>query len=166
MKLPVQVRTATVTDLPLILEIVNHAILFSTAVYDYEPRSIEVQHSWFEKKQAEGMPVIVAEYDGKVIGFGSYGIFRPWAAYQFSVEHSVYVSESFRGQGVGGKLLEELIKLAIKQGFHTMIAGIDAANTNSYTFHKKYGFGEVGRFKEVGFKFNRWLDLVFMQRFL
>jgi L-amino acid N-acyltransferase YncA len=99
MKLPVQVRTATVTDLPLILEIVNLAILFSTAIYDYEPRSMEVQHSWFEKKQAEGMPVIVAEYDGKVIGFGSYGIFRPWAAYQFSVEHSVYVSESFQRSG-------------------------------------------------------------------
>ena len=166
MKLPIQLREATERDIPVILKIVNQAILHSTAIYDYEPRSIETQQLWFEKKQAEKMPVIVAEYEDQTIGFGSYGIFRPWAAYRFSVEHSIYVSESFRGQGVGGKLLEALINLARQQGFHTMIAGIDAENTHSIAFHEKYGFEEAGRFKEVGFKFNRWLDLVFMQLFL
>src|SRR4028118_1856040 len=101
MKLPLYLREAAETDIPIILEIVNQAILHSTAIYDDEPRTLEVQRLWFEKKQIEKMPVIVAEYGGKAIGFGSYGIFRPWAGYRFSVEHSIYVSEAFRGKEIG-----------------------------------------------------------------
>jgi phosphinothricin acetyltransferase len=112
------------------------------------------------------MPVIVAEKDNEVVGFGTYGIFRPWDAYRFSVEHSIYTHHNFRGMGIGKLIMTELIKLAIEQGFHTMIAGVDASNKGSYGFHKKFGFQEIGTFKEVGYKFDRWLDLVFMQLFL
>jgi phosphinothricin acetyltransferase len=160
------IREAHFGDLESILQIINHAIVYTTAVYDYQPRTLEQQQQWFEKKQADNMPVIVAEYAGEVIGFGSYGIFRPWDAYRFSVEHSVYVDEQHRGKGIGRQLLRKLIELAKAQRFHTLIAGIDAANTNSYAFHQKFGFVEVGRFREVGYKFDKWLDLVFMQLFL
>jgi len=162
----IHIRQATKNDLEAILHIINHAILHTTAVYDYKPRTLAYQQAWFEKKQADNMPVLVAEHNNQTIGFGSYGIFRPWEGYRFSAEHSIYVSHEFRGQGIGGKLLERLITLARDQHFHTIIAGIDAENKSSYTFHQKYGFVEVGRFHEVGYKFDKWLDLVFMQLML
>lgn len=160
------IRNAHPTDLPSILKIVNQAILHTTAVYDYEPHTLKEQQLWFQKKQDAQMPVIVAEQEGEVVGFGSYGIFRSWAAYQYSVEHSIYVTEDMRAKGVGKQLMHKLIKLAEKQRFHTIIAGISADNQASLAFHQKFGFVEVGRFREVGYKFNRWLDLVFMQLFL
>lgn len=160
------IRKAIVKDLPSILEIINEAIINTTAVYDYNPRTLKNQEEWFNKKSNENMPVIVLEVDNKVIGFGSYGIFRPWDGYRFSVEHSIYVSENYRGLGFGKKLLRKLIILAKEQGFHTMVAGIDAENLISIDFHKKYGFKEIGRFKEIGYKFDRWLNLVFMQLML
>ncbi len=160
------IRNAIEKDLQCILEIINHAIENTTAVYDYSPRTLKTQQEWFAKKTADKMPVIVVEIDNKVVGFGSYGIFRPWDGYRFSVEHSIYISEKYRGQGLGKKLLQELIVLAKKQEFHSMIAGIDADNPGSYGLHKKLGFKEVGRFNEVGYKFDRWLDLVFMQLML
>lgn len=112
------------------------------------------------------MPVVVAESNGQVVGFGSYGIYRPWDAYRFSAEHSIYVTEGHQGKGIGGRILMELIAHARRQHFHTMIAGIDAANKGSYAFHQKHGFTEVGRLREVGYKFDQWLDLIFMQLFL
>ncbi|MDJ1485045.1 N-acetyltransferase family protein [Cytophagaceae bacterium YF14B1] len=160
------IRDATSDDVPAILSIINHAIAHTTAVYDYQPRSLEVQQAWFDKKQVDNMPVLVADYQGKIIGFGSYGIFRPWEGYRFSVEHSIYVSEESRGKGVGKMLLEVLIDRARKQGFHTMIAGIDAENVVSCELHRKLGFQETGRLKEVGYKFDKWLDLAFMQLYL
>lgn len=161
-----QLRQAEFKDLEAILDIINHAIIHTTAVYDYQPRTLDMQRRWLEKKQADNMPVVVTQVEGDVVGFGSYAIFRPWDGFQFSVEHSIYVAEKARGKGVGGKLLSKLVKLARVQGFHTMIAGIDAENKISYAFHKKFGFTEVGRLKEVGFKFDKWLDLVFMQLLL
>lgn len=160
------IRNAIEKDLPSILEIINHAILNTTAVYDYNPRTLKTQQEWFIKKTKDKMPVIVIEVNNEVVGFGSYGIFRPWDGYKFCVEHSIYISEKHRGKGLGEKLLQELIVLAKKQGFHTMIAGIDADNPGSYGLHEKLGFKEVGRFNEVGYKFDRWLDLVFMQLML
>ncbi|SDK01693.1 phosphinothricin acetyltransferase [Catalinimonas alkaloidigena] len=162
----VSLRAAAAEDLPNIVEIINDAILHTSAVYDYHPRSLETQHAWWLKKQADGMPVVVADHERRAIGFGTYGIFRPWDAYRFSVEHSLYVADSFRGQGVGKLLLGRLIALATAQGFHTMIAGIDGSNAGSYALHRKFGFEEIGRFREIGYKFDRWLDLIFMQRFL
>jgi phosphinothricin acetyltransferase len=162
----IQIREARIEDLEAILQIINHAIEHTTAVYDYQPRTLQTQQSWFEKKQADRLPVLVAEQNSQVVGFGSYGIFRPWDGYRFSAEHSIYVAHNVRGHGIGGKLMETLIEKAKAQQFHTLIAGIDADNKASYAFHQKYGFTEAGRFKEVGYKFDRWLDLIFMQLML
>ena len=160
------IRPAKLKDVPKILEIINYEITNSTVVYDYKKRSLAQQIEWFNAKQEAKMPVLVAEKNSTVLGYGSFGIYRPWEAYKYSVEHSIYVSSSDRGTGVGKILMEELILLAKKQGYHTMIAGIDAENNGSYRFHEKFGFKEVGRFNEVGYKFNRWLDLIFMQLYL
>lgn len=112
------------------------------------------------------MPVIIAVDEDKILGFATYGIFRPKIAYRFSVEHSIYLTPDARGKGVGTRLLQELIQIAKTGGYHTMIAGVDTSNAVSYAFHKNLGFVEVARFKEVGFKFDKWLDLVFMQLML
>ena len=160
------IRTAKTEDVNSILDIINHEIVHSTVVYDYQERSYEQQLAWFQKKTQDNMPVIVAEKEGSVLGFGTFGIFRPWDAYRFSVEHSIYTHKDSRGMGIGKLIMTELIRLATEQGFHTMIAGVDNSNTGSYEFHKKFGFQEIGTFKEVGYKFDQWLDLIFMQLFL
>lgn len=160
------IRDAKPEDVEAILEITNYAILHSTAIYDYDARSLETQMTWFNKRKTDRFPVVVAEYDAKVIGYGSYGMFRERQAYRTTAEHSVYVAEGFSGKGIGGKLLEELVVRAKKQGIHTLIGGIDASNHGSITFHKKHGFTEAGTIREAAFKFERWLDLLFMQRIL
>ncbi|MCM5662138.1 GNAT family N-acetyltransferase [Galbibacter mesophilus] len=162
----IEIRRAENRDIHEILEIVNYQILHSTVLYDYKERTYDQQFIWFEQKKADGMPVIVAENNNKVVGFGTYGIFRPWAAYQFSVEHSVYVNKNSRGTGIGKLILSKLIKMAKDGGYHTMIAGVDGSNDRSFEFHKKFGFKEIGTFKEVGYKFDKWLDLRFLQLFL
>jgi phosphinothricin acetyltransferase len=149
-----------------ILEITNHEILNSTVLYEYEPRSLTTQQIWFNDKMANGWPVLVAELDEVVVGFGSYGKFRERIAYRFSVEHSVYVHKDHRGLGIGHALMAELIRQAKEAGFHTMIAGIDSSNSGSVEFHRKFGFEAVGTFREVGYKFDRWLNVTFMQLLL
>ncbi|MEO8239866.1 MAG: N-acetyltransferase family protein [Flavobacterium sp.] len=160
------IRPAKPGDLEKILEIVNHSILHTTSNYNYDIQTLEVQTKWFEDKKAKNMPVIVADSDGEVVGFGSYGQFREKIGYQYSVEHSVYVVDNVIGKGVGTKLLTELIKLAKQQGLHVMIGAIDASNTGSIAFHEKFGFVTTGTIREVGYKFDHWLDLVFMQLIL
>ena len=160
------IRNAKRDDLPLILKIVNYEIEHSTSIYDYQKRTIENQTVWFEKKKLEKMPIIIAEENGLVIGFGTFGIFRPWEGYQFSAEHSIYLDKNSRGKGTGKKIMNKLIHLAKEQDFHIMIAGIDANNSKSIEFHENFGFREVGRFNQIGFKFEKWLDLIFMQLFL
>ncbi len=162
----VVIRDAETKDVSRILEIVNYEILHSTVIYEYKERILEQQLEWFEQKQADGLPVIVAEVSGRVVGFGTYGTFRTRPAYQFSVEHSVYVSHESRTNGVGKQLLTKLIELAKENGFHVMVAGVDSSNQQSFAFHKKFGFKEVGTFKEVGFKFDKWLDIRFLQLIL
>ena len=160
------IRNANVEDLPQILEIVNHAILHTTSNYLYEVQTLENQLQWFEEKKSKQFPIIVADYNGTAVGFGTYGTFREKIGYQFTVEHSVYVAPEFIGKGIGKQLLLALIVLAKDEGYHTMIGGIDAANTGSIDFHRKFGFVETGIIKEVGFKFGKWLDLQFMQLIL
>ncbi|WP_309641743.1 N-acetyltransferase family protein [Flavobacterium sp.] len=159
-------RKATLEDVPTILAIVNHAILHTTSNYLYEAQSLATQIKWFEDKQAKNFPIIVAIDHEKVIGFGTYGTFREKIGYQYTVEHSVYVAEEYIGKGIGTLLLTELIRLAKSEGYHVMVGGIDAANLDSIAFHKKFGFTESGVLKEVGFKFDQWLDLQFMQLIL
>src|SRR5687768_11859941 len=160
------IREAEHKDLKIILDIMNDAILNTTSVYDYGIRNDDFVLNWFSKKHLDNMPVLVCEINDQAVAYGSYGIFRAWDAYKFSVEHSIYVHKNFQGQGIGKQLLIALIDKAKTDGYHTMIAGIDAVNQKSCDFHKKLGFFEVGRFKEVGYKFDRWLDLVFMQKML
>ena len=149
--MPVKIRPATENDVESILEIVNLAILHTTANYNYEPQSFDVQIEWFRHKQAHHFPVIVADLDGQVVGFGAYGTFREKIGYQFTVEHSVYVSDAFIGKGIGKLLLAELIALAKKQNIRTMIGAIDAENSDSIAFHEKFGFTKCGVIKDAAF---------------
>jgi L-amino acid N-acyltransferase YncA len=161
-----KIRPAVFSDLDTILEITNHQILHSTSIYDYEPRDFETQKLWFADKQKLNLPVIVAEYENAPIGFATFGSFRHKEAYRFTIEHSVYVAEEFKGIGAGKLLLTELIKIAKETGYHTMIGVIDSENEGSISFHQKQGFEVVGTIKESGYKFDRWLNSVFVQLLL
>ncbi len=162
----IQVRNATEKDLPEMLSIYNDIILNTTAVYDYLPHTIEMRQSWYKTKQEQGFPVFVAEEEGRVVGFSSIGPFRAWAAYKYSVENSVYVAAAMRGRGIGKLLIPPLIEAAGRLQMHTVIAGIDATNDSSIRLHKSFGFEETAHFKQVGYKFGRWLDLKFFQLIL
>ena len=162
----IEIRPAGTDDLQAMLAIYNHAIINTTAVYDYQPRTSDVQRQWCETKQAQRLPVLVAVDNATIIGFGSFGPFRPWPAYQFTVENSLYVDSAFRRKGAGTALLASLVTAAHTAGYHTMVAGIDATNEASLALHRKAGFEPVAHFREVGWKFERWLDLVFMERLL
>lgn len=159
----ITIRQAIESDLNAILDIYNDAILNTTAVYDYKPHTLNMRKHWFETKKEQGFPVFVAEENNEVLGFSSIGPFRAWAAYKYAVENSIYVKDGQRGKGIGKLLMQPLIGAAKELKLHTIIAGIDADNKLSIEFHKQFGFEQVGYFKEVGWKFDRWLDLVFMQ---
>ena len=159
------IRPAAAADLERLRSIYNEAVLHTTASYDYEPRTAEAQLQWFAAKQAAGFPVFVAQdAGGSAIAFASYGTFRAWAGYRFTVEHSVYVDEAFRRRGIASALLQALIAHAQGQSLHLMVAGIDAANAGSIELHRRLGFEDAGVLREAGFKFGRWLDLAFMTR--
>ncbi len=160
------IRPYKTEDTQAILEIINHNILHSTSLYDYSVRTIEQQKAILEEKIKKGFPIIVAEKEGEILGFGMYSEFRFREAYQFTVEHSVYVAANHLGKGIGKSLLSELIVLAKAQKLHTMIGVIDSENQNSIAFHEQFGFKIVGVVKESGYKFDRWLDSVFMQLIL
>ncbi len=147
-----------------ILEILNDAIVSSTALYDYVPRPPEAMVTWFESKRAGRYPVIGLEDEsGQLLGFASYGTFRAWPAYKYAVEHSVYVHREQRGRGLGPTLMRALIERAKEQELHVMVAGVDVTNRASIRLHEKLGFEHAGTLREVGFKFGRWLDLAFYQ---
>lgn len=141
--------------------IFNEAIENSTALYEYEPRSVAFMEAWWEAKQKGGYPVLGAVSDeGILAGFATYGPFRPHPAYQHTVEHSIYVESRFRSQGLGRLFLERLVAAAQGNGVHTMIGVIDAENTASIRLHERQGFEACGHLREVGYKFGRWLDVV------
>lgn len=162
----IAIRQATEQDLPAILAIYNDAIRTTTAVYDYQPHTLAMRQAWYDAKVADGWPVFVADDAGMVVGFSSLGPFRAWAAYKYTVENSVYVSADRRGHGIGKLLLPPLIDAARRMEMHAIIAGIDAANVASYRLHQSFGFVEVAHFREVGYKFGRWLDLKFLELLL
>lgn len=162
----INIRDYKQDDAEAILEIINYNILNSTSLYDYDVRDLEQQKTILEDKIKKGFPVIVADFEGKCVGFGMYSEFRFRQAYLFTVEHSVYVSKDFSGKGIGKMLLLELINIAKNQKLHTMIGVIDSENVGSIDFHKKFGFEVVGNIKESGFKFNRWLHSVIVQKML
>jgi L-amino acid N-acyltransferase len=156
---------------PAILDILNHAIVTSTALYDYQPRTLANMTTWFAAKQAGDFPVIgvfsaLNNAQDELMGFASYGAFRAFPAYKYTVEHSVYVHNAHRGKGLGKLLMNAVIEAAQKQGKHVMVGAIDAANEVSLKLHTELGFERVGTMPQVGFKFGRWLDLALVQRVL
>jgi len=161
------IREATLSDLAAVLDIYNEVIANSTAVYSLLPTTLAERQAWFAARTAAGYPVLVADDGVQVIGFASFGEFRgAWQGYRYSVEHSVHVRADRRGQGAGTALLQALFPLARAMGKHVMLGGIDAANADSLRLHERLGFERVAHFREVGHKFGRWLDLVFVQRFV
>lgn len=147
-----------------IVAIFNEAITTSTALFDYEPRPAASMVPWFETKVRLGFPVVGLENDaGDLLGFASFGTFRAWPAYKYTVEHSVYVHTAHRGQGVGRVLMRELIAQAQQRDYHLLIGGIEASNRASIALHETLGFTHAGTIAQAGFKFGRWLDLSFYQ---
>lgn len=159
----IEIRNAVEADLPAILQIYNDVIVNTTAVYSYQPHTMEMRKAWFDGRVKDGLPVFVAVEGDQVVGFSSYGPFRAWPAYKYTVENSVYVAGDQRGKGIGKMLIKPLIETAKKAQIHAVIAGIDASNEASVQLHRSLGFVEVAHFKEVGYKFGRWLDLKFME---
>jgi phosphinothricin acetyltransferase len=161
-----QLRDAVEDDVPEILSIYNEVIANSTAIYAEKAMSLDECLAWFKLRRRQDYPVLVATDSTGIIGFTSFGDFRAWPCYRHTVEHSVHVRADRRGRGVGRALIEAVIPRAAALGKHILIAGIDADNARSLKLHRSLGFEQVAHFREVGRKFNRWLDLVFMQRFL
>ncbi|MGI8458866.1 MAG: GNAT family N-acetyltransferase [Propionibacteriaceae bacterium] len=159
-----RIRAATRHDVPAVLAIYNHAVEHTTATYDLVPVSLPERLHWYDRKVVEDWPVLVAVGDnGTVLGWSTYGAYRGKAGYRHTVEHSVYVAEDVRRDGIGSALLVPLIEHARAGGRHVMIAGVDADNTGSIVFHQRHGFVETGRLREVVRKFDRWLDIAFLQ---
>jgi phosphinothricin acetyltransferase len=150
-----------------ILAIFNEIIENSNALYDYKPRTVAMMDSWFDAKEKGCFPVIgLVDDSGKLLAFGSYGTFRAWPAYRYTVEHSIYVERSFRGKGLGEMVLKSIIEEVQQQEYHNLIGGIDAANQASISLHLKLGFQNCGTITHAGFKFGNWIDLQFYQLIL
>ena len=163
----IRICPAEPIHIPAILEIYNEAVLNTTASYDYEPHTLEQRTRWFEQHQALGLSIFVAlDEKERVVGWGSLSKFREKIGYQYSVEHSLYVAADQRRRGIGRLLLQTLIESARNLGKHAIIGGVDASNEASIQLHKSLGFEQVAHFKQVGYKFDRWLDIVFFQRLL
>src|SRR5476651_1774125 len=146
-------REAVWDDIPQLLAIYNHVIENTTAVYSYHPHTLEMRQAWFEERRKSNFPVFVTETEDVITGFASYGSFRVWPAYQYTVENSVYVHYEHRGKGIAKILLERLISDAKTKNYHAMIAAIDSVNEVSMRLHEQFGFEKVAHFKQVGYKF-------------
>lgn len=157
------IREANKKDLEDILEIYNDAIMNTTAIYTYKPETLEEKKQWYEKKKQGDYPLLVFEEDNRVVGFATFGPFRAWPAYKYTIEHSIYVHKDYRNHGIATKLMKEIIKIANEREYATLVAGIDAANEGSIKMHEKMGFKYSGIVTKAGFKFGKWLDLAFYQ---
>ena len=162
-----KIRSTTRADLPGILEIYNDAVLHTTATYDYEPRTLEHRTAWFDDHVKNDYAMFVAENDsGRIVGWSCLNRYHDRAGYRFTSENSVYVAADQRGQGIGKLLMPPLIEAAQKRGLRAIIGAIDAENEASIRLHARFGFEKVGLFKNVGYKFDRWLDVIYMERLL
>ena len=162
----VVIEDARSSDLPAIAAILNDAIRETTAVWHDEPRSADWMAAWFELKQARGWPLLVARGVEGILGYASYGEFRPHAGYRETMEHSIYVEPGQHGRGIGRKLLSALMDRAYANGVHVLVGGIADGNLASIALHRSLGFEEVARMPEVGQKFGRRLTLILMQKIL
>lgn len=159
-------RPAHADDVQAITDITNQAIVHTTAIWTLNPVTAHARGAWMQDRLARGMPVIVAESEGQVVGFGSYGDFRPHEGYRHTVEHSLYVAPHAQGQGIGRSLLAALVDHAARHDRHVIVGCIDASNEASRALHRQAGFVETGLMPQVGRKFDRWLDLLIMQKTL
>jgi len=157
------IRQAIEKDLLDILEIYNDAILNTTAIYDYTAHTLEDRIQWYEKRKQDGYPLLVFEKDNKVVAFATFGPFRAYPAFKYTIEHSIYVHKDYRNLRIGKILLKELIDIASVDEYATIVACIDSLNENSIKIHEKFGFKYSGTVTKAGFKFGKWLDLVFYQ---
>jgi len=160
------VRLAEPDDAEPIRLIYNAEVLGSTATFDLRARTVEEQTAWMVEHQGTYPVVVAVDDEGVVLGFGSLSTYRDRPSYSTTVEDSVYVDESQRGRGVGRVLLEELVRLGTLHGFHSMIARVGGGNAASIALHETCGFELVGVEKEIGRKFNRWLDVAVLQLML
>jgi phosphinothricin acetyltransferase len=160
------IRDAVFADAAGILPMYNYAVRETTAIFDTGESDLAGREAWLAKRQGDGFPVLIAEIDGTIVGFASFGDFRAWDGYRFTVEHSIYVAPDRHREGIGRALLAALIERARAAGKHAMVAGIEAGNAGSIALHETLGFREVGRMPQVAEKFGRWLDLVFLQLML
>ena len=160
-----QIRLATAHDLPAIDDIYNHYVLHSTCTYQYEPDTAAERQAWFGEHDA-AHPITVAELAGQVVGWGALSWFRTRVGYRFTVEDTIYVRPDRQRRGIGRQLLADLIARAAALGHRSIVAGISAEQAPSIAIHRAFGFVEVARLREVGFKFGSWLDVVFLQRVL
>lgn len=158
----VVIRRAVLDDVPAIMEIYNEAILSSVATFDVEPKTFEDRVEWFLSHD-DKYPIYVAEMDGHVVGWASISRFRDRYAYRYTVENSIYVKDKYRGMGIGSKLMKALIDASKELGYHTIVSVISSQNVESINLHKKFGFKIIGVCKEVGYKFDQWIDVVYMQ---
>ena len=162
-----KVRPASYDDLSGILEIYNEAVLTTTATYDYDPRTIEHRIAWYEDHVKNDYPIFVAvNNQGRVVGWSALNQFHARIGYRFTSENSVYVAADQRGKGIGKLLMPPLIEGARQRGLHAILAGIDADNEASVRLHASFGFEKVARLRQVGFKFGRWLDVIYMELLL
>ena len=159
-----QLCDATEADLPGLVTIYNDVIASSTAIFSSQPVTLEERLKWWQGRIAQGYPLLIARDARGVAGFATFGDFRAWPGYRFTVEHTVHVRADGRGLGTGSALLRALLTRAAALGKHVMIAGVDAENAAAIRFHERLGFTRAGQLREVGHKFDRWLDLVFLQR--
>ncbi len=157
---------ASESDLPGLVAIYNEVIANSTATFTTTAVTVDERRAWWRARIAAGYPVLIAHDAHGVAGFATFGDFRAWSGYRFTVEHTLHVRADARGRGTGTQLLLELVERARTLGKHVMIAGVDADNAASIRLHERLGFTFGGRLREVGYKFERWLDLVVLQRVL
>ena len=158
-----QIDAAGDADLEGITAIYNDVIATSTAVFSDDPVTVEDRRDWLAERQARGFPVLVAREGQRVLGFGSFGDFRPWPGYRTTVEHSVHVAAGQRRRGIGRQLVQALIGEARMRGMHVLMAGVVSTNEPSLALHRQLGFVEVGRLPEIARKFDEWLELVLLQ---
>lgn len=157
------VRDATDDDLPAILAIYNHCVLHSTCTADVEPQALAARQAWLDERRAAGLPVLVAIDGGEVVGWAALSRYHARPGYRFTVENSVYVHHQRRGLGAGRALLDALVRRARALGLHVIIAGVDGDNQASLSLHERAGFRYAGRLPQVVHKFDRWLDVVYLQ---
>lgn len=165
-ELDIIIRDATEEDMTSVHEIFKHVLLNSTATFEEEPLTLETWVDIFRYKKSHDVPFIVAEYKGATIGYANYGPFRKASGYNKTVELTIHISEKFRGQGIGKKLMKELIRRAESHGVRNMITAVDAENTTSIILHERFGFAKVGELKNVARKFSIDLSLVLLQKSL